>query len=500
MDKASGLKEIDPGCAMIILLHPRSTSPRSRRFPLSVLSLAAMIEGREDYAIVDGNADPHPERTLDRIMSETPADVLAVSVMPGPQMVAATSLCQRFRRKYPAVAIVWGGYFPSLFPDTTLAADYVDFVVRGQGEDTFVDFLAAYRGDQDYRKVLGLSFRSSFGVVHTGERPMRPPGEYPWLPYHRLPDVECYILPTFLGSRTAVHQASVGCPFKCNFCAVVPLTGSRQKQEPPDRTAAVLAHLKERYAINAVQFYDNNFFLGERHTRDLMERLEPLDLRWWCEARIDIVLKYSDETLRAIRRAGCMMIFFGVESGSDATLREMNKQLTSAEILALAARIRKFGIVPEYSFIFGNPRDAERDVTETIAFIRKIKKINPEVEIIVQTFVPTPQRNGTYGDVDIEYPATPDEWATERWFNFAVRVDPELPWLPRKVRRRIRNFETVINARWPTTQDIRLSRWGRLLLKVLGSWRYAAKAYHFPIELKVAQRLVRLRQPRVESL
>jgi len=460
-----------------------------------------MIEGKEDYRIVDGNADPHPERTLEEIARQGAIELLAVSVMPGPQTVGATAVCREFHRLHPEVPVVWGGYFPSLFPETCLRADYVDFVVRGQGEDTFVELLAALRGDRNFRKVPGLSFKGSFGVVTTGERPMRPPGEYPWLPYHRLPDVESYIAPTFLGSRTAVHQASVGCPFRCNFCAVVPLTGSRQKQEPPERTAAVLRHLQERYAINGVQFYDNNFFLREDHTRELMDRLQPLGLRWWCEARIDIVLRYSDETLRAIRRAGCEMIFFGVESGSDATLREMNKQLTAEQILALAARIRPFGIIPEYSFIFGNPKDADRDVTETIAFIRKIKKINPDIEVIVQTYVPTPQRHGAYGEVDgFEYPATPDEWATPRWFNFAVRHDPELPWLPARVRRRIQNFETVMNARWPTTQDIALPRWGRALLKSLGSWRYAAGAYDFPLELKLAQRFLRLRQPRVESL
>src|SRR5437763_10669441 len=118
---------------MIVLLHPRSTSPRSRRFPLSVLSLAAVIEGKEDYRIVDGNADPHPERTLERIARETPVALLAVSVMPGPQMVAAAALCRQFRRRDPQVPIDWGGYFPSLFPDTCLRAEYLDFVVRGQG-------------------------------------------------------------------------------------------------------------------------------------------------------------------------------------------------------------------------------------------------------------------------------------------------------------------------------------------------------------------------------
>ena len=66
--------------------------------------------------------------------------------------------------------------------------------------------------------------------------------------------------------------------------------------------------------------------------------------------------------------------------------------------------------------------------------------------------------------------------------------------------RRIDNFELVINSRWPTVQDIHLPRWSRALLKSLSSWRYAVGAYDFPAELRAAQKLVRLRQPRLESL
>jgi hypothetical protein len=123
---------------MILLLHPRATSPRSRRFPLSILALAAVIEGKEHYEIVDGNVDPRPGETLDRLMKQDRAELLAVSVMPGPQMVAAIPLCRGFREKYPGVPIVWGGYFPSLYPDAALRAEYVDFVARAQGELTFV--------------------------------------------------------------------------------------------------------------------------------------------------------------------------------------------------------------------------------------------------------------------------------------------------------------------------------------------------------------------------
>jgi radical SAM superfamily enzyme YgiQ (UPF0313 family) len=232
----------------------------------------------------------------------------------------------------------------------------------------------------------------------------------------------------------------------------------------------------------------------------LAERIAPLNLHWWCEARVDIVLSYSDDTLRRLRQAGCVMIFFGVESGSDAALREMKKQLTAEQTVELARRIREFGIVPEYSLIFGNPEDAERDVDDNIAFVRRIKRVNPDVEIVVQTYVPTPQKSGAYGGVEIPFPSTPDDWLTGRWYPYLIRTNPELPWLPEQVKRRIRDFETVMNSRWPTTQDVRLPGWGRTLLKSLGSWRYALGAYAHPGELRLAQKFVRLRQPRLESL
>ncbi|HYM10057.1 MAG TPA: radical SAM protein [Bryobacterales bacterium] len=486
---------------MILFLHPRATRSKNRRFPLAILAIAAVLEGKEEWALVDGNVDAHPWESLERTMQEKPAELLAVSVMPGPQMAAAIPLCRAFREKYPRVPVVWGGYFPSLYPDAALNANYVDFVVRGQGEETFVELLAALRGERDFSAIRGLSYKDQFGLhKHNPERALRSPGDFPWYPYHRL-DAEKYILPTFLGSRTAVHQASIGCPFRCNFCGVVPVY-DREKMEPPARTAAILQHLKDRYGVNAMQFYDNNFFLREDHARELAERLEPLGMQWWSEGRIDTVLGYSDDTLRALRRAGSVMIFFGAESGSDEVLRQMNKGLKAEQTLALARRTREFGIVPEFSFILGNPHDPEQDIRDSIDFIRRLKRLNPEAEIIVQHYIPTPQRDGMYGGIDgkIQFPATPEEWATERWYNFTVRTDPRLPWLPEHVKRRIDDFELVVNSRWPTVQDIHLRQWGRTLLQSLSSWRYRLGIYDFPVELAWAQKLVNLRKPRLESL
>lgn len=487
---------------MIVLFHPRSTKPRSRRFPLSILSLAAVLEGQEDFALVDGNVDADPLGTLSDLFQSNPVELLAVSVMPGPQMVAAMHACREIRRRFPSVPIVWGGYFPSLYPDAALNASYVDYAVRGQGEETFLELLQALRSGTGFETIRGLSFKSSdHSHQHNPERLMKGPDDFPWIPYHRV-SAEKYILPTFLGRRTAVHQASIGCPYRCNFCGVISAYGSREKMEGPSRTEAILRHLRQQFHVDAIQFYDNNFFLREDHARELCDRLVSLKINWWCEARIDILLNYSDATWQAIHDSGCKMIFFGAESGSDWVLKEMNKQLTTQETLELAARIRQFGIIPEFSFVVGNPRDPERDTHECLDFIRHIKQVNPAAEIILQHYIPVPQREKMYGDVEqkIEFPKTPEEWATPRWLNFTLRLSPEVAWLPSHVKELIDNFELVVNSRWPTIQDIRLPRWGKTLLQTLSRWRYDLRVYAHPFELTWAQRLIDLRKPKVESL
>jgi radical SAM superfamily enzyme YgiQ (UPF0313 family) len=487
---------------MILFYNPKATRYRNRRLPLSILSIAAMIDGKEKYAIVDGNLDPHPTETLLRLIKQHSVELLAVTVMPGPQTVGAVVSCREIRAQFPSLPIVWGGYFASNYTAAALNANYVDYAVRGQGEQTFLELLEAIRGQRELSTIAGLSYKAPEGRPrHNPERPLRNPDEFPWYPYHSLP-VEKYLLRTFLGRRTAVHQASIGCPYRCNFCGVVTFSGSREKMEAPARTEAMLRHLVETYGVDAVQFYDNNFFLREDHIRDLADRLAPLNLRWWCEGRIDIMMKYSDATFEAIRRAGCAMIFFGAESGSNEVLKEMNKDLRAEDTLALAARIRRFGIIPEFSIIFGNPKDPEGDTQECIKFIRQLKRLNPSSEIVVEHYTPVPQRDKMYGGVEdtFQFPTTPDEWATEHWQRFATQKDPQTPWLRPATKDLIDNFELVVSSRWPTVQDLRLPRWGRLALQALSSWRYKLGVYAMPWELRWTQQFVNLRKPKEESL
>ena len=289
---------------MILFYNPKATRSRNRRLPLSILAIAAVVEGKGDYSVVDGNLDPNPTESLIAIIKERCVEVLAVTVMPGPQTVGAVASCREIRSRFPQLPIVWGGYFASNYTAAALNAGYVDYAVRGQGEQTFLELLEAIRGQRDLKDVPGLSYKNSDGkACHNPERPMRSLDDFPWYPYHRIP-AEKYFLPTFLGRRTAVHQASLGCPYRCNFCGVVTFSGSREKMESAARTAGILRHLSEAYGVDAVQFYDNNFFLNESHAREQAEQLAPLEMRWWAEGRIDTVLRYSDATWRAIRRSG----------------------------------------------------------------------------------------------------------------------------------------------------------------------------------------------------
>jgi radical SAM superfamily enzyme YgiQ (UPF0313 family) len=182
----------------------------------------------------------------------------------------------------------------------------------------------------------------------------------------------------------------------------------------------------------------------------------------------------------------------------------MQKGITTQQTLDITRRTRQFGIIPEFSFVIGNPNDPDRDTRETLRFIRTIKRINPDSEIIIQHYTPTPQTHSAggemYGKVDVRFPDTIGGWATEEWINFTLRIDTHAPWLKRKTKQLIDNFEIVIGSRWPTVQDIRAPRWSRLLLQALSAWRYRLRVYGFPFELQLAHQFIALRKPKRESL
>jgi radical SAM superfamily enzyme YgiQ (UPF0313 family) len=485
---------------MIIFVNPRATRPENRRFPLSIMAVGAALPPGVDWEIVDGNL-PGAEvvATVSALVGEhghsgDPVSIIALTVMPGPQLVSAVPISKALKTRFPEIPIVWGGNFGSLYPEPVLNAPYVDWLVRGQGEDTFRELLEAIEGTRDPMTVAGIAFRLADGSLHMApERAWRGPDELPAPPYHKIPVAE-YLRPTILGRRSGVYQASIGCPFGCNFCGVISVFGRREKVQAPERTAEHLGFLARQYGMDSVHFYDNNFFLNEAHAREIAAAFRLLGLRWWCEARVDTLTRFSDQTWRALKTAGLSMVFCGAESGSNAVLTKMNKGTTTDQIAHTAAKCREHGITPEFSFVFGDPDEPEREIENTLAFIRKLKAINPAMELISYFYTPTPQRKGTYGDVDptATTPQTLDEWIQPEWVEWMTHENPQTPWLEPRLKARVDDFELVLKSRFPSVHDKRTRSWGKALGRLAAHRRWTREEYDDPRLLRAIRQLARI--------
>ncbi|MGC4081378.1 MAG: hypothetical protein QM736_04500 [Vicinamibacterales bacterium] len=199
-------------------------------------------------------------------------------------------------------------------------------------------------------------------------------------------------------------------------------------------------------------------------------------------------------------RSGLRMVFAGAESGSSTTLATMNKGGTASPelTLELAARMKRFGVVPEFSFVLGAPPDPEGDTVRTFEFIRRLKTINPATEVILYTYTPVPGDTGMFAEAatrGFAFPTTLDEWASEEWSRAMLRRGDRMPWMEGGLRTRVRNFERVLNAYYPTVTDRRLTPVWRAVLRGVSAWRYALRVYGAPLELRALQRVLRYQRP-----
>jgi len=210
-----------------------------------------------------------------------------------------------------------------------------------------------------------------------------------------------------------------------------------------------------------------------------------------------------------MREAGCKMIFFGAETGNDEVLKKMDKGGTQsgAQIRAFAARMAKFDIIPEYSFVLGMPADtpekAMEQIDQDIAFIKEIKSINPQTEIIIYIYSPVPTEGSElYAktlSTGFRFPETLEDWISPAWESFDLRKNPLTPWLTPEMVNKIRDFETVLNGYYPTVSDIRLSTVKRKMIRLVSGIRYKTNFYRQPYEIKLLHKIWRYRQPEIQG-
>ena len=366
------------------MFNPRALKYKPR-IPNSVLQVAASIDDKYEYVIVDGNLENDPLEKIKACFEKGSFGFFACTVMPGPQLKQAIPISKKIRELYPNVKIIWGGYFPSNHPNTVLNSGYVDVIVNGMGDKCFPMIIEAFQTKKTFDHIPNIIYKRNNDIIRTTKDAIYDLDVLPSFPYEKLNEfypLKNYLGNTYLGTKTIAYHSSFGCPFTCSFCAVVPIYNARWKGRSADNVFKDIKYLKETFGGNAIEFHDNNFFVSEKRTVEFANLIKKENMIWWGEARIDTMDKYKDESLQLIRDAGCKMIFFGAETGNDAVLKQMDKggTQTGEQILRFAERLKKFDIIPEYSFVLGLPAATEQEVNkqidEDIAFIKKIKEVN----------------------------------------------------------------------------------------------------------------------------
>jgi radical SAM superfamily enzyme YgiQ (UPF0313 family) len=393
-----------------------------------------------------------------------------------------------------------------------LESGLVDFVINGPGDHAFPALIDALENGQPYEEIRSLIFRRGEKIIKTPKEDLVDQVGLPPLPYDRLDEfypMQRYLGKTYLGTRTLAYHSSMGCPFTCSFCAVVPIFEARWKARTALQVYEDVRYVKNKWGANAIEFHDNNFFVSEKRVAEFSKLVMDDNMIWWGEGRIDTINKYKDETLALMRESGCKMIFFGAETGNDEILKKMDKggTQTGAQIRAFAARMAKFDIIPEYSFVLGMPAETPEKVMENIdkdiAFIKEIKAINPRTEIVIYIYSPVPTEGSelykTIQEAGFRFPEKLEDWIGPQWESFDLRKNPLTPWLTVEMVDKIRNFETVLNGYYPTVSDIRLNAVKRKVIRWVSGLRYKLNIYGYPYEIKLLHKIWKYRQPEIQG-
>lgn len=496
----------------VILFNPKSARAK-HRIPNSILQVGAAIHGKFEYVLVDGNLEKDPWQTIKRYLDTGEFRFFGCTVMPGPQLTQAIPYTIKVRKEYPEVINIWGGYFAANQNPSVLNSSCVDFVINGPGDEVFPKLLEALINKTPYEDLDNLIYKKDGKIIKNRQAPLMDQDKLPQLPYEYLNSfypLKRYLGKTFLGKRTATYHSSMGCPFTCSFCAVVPLYNARWKGKSASLIYQDVKYLIDRHGADAIEFHDNNFFVSEKRTVEFAKLVRNENITWWGEGRIDTIDKYSDESLAIMREAGCKMIFFGAETSNDELLKKMDKggTQTTAQMKKFAERMMKFDIIPEYSFVLGFPAETPEKVMEQIdrdiTYIKEIKSINPKTEIIIYVYSPVPVEGSEMYEMvkksGFKFPEKLEDWLSAEWQNFDLRKNPLTPWLTPKMINKILGFETVLNAQYPTVSDFKVTDFQKKVMRNLSSLRYKLNIFSFPYELKVLQKFwLKYRQPEIEG-
>lgn len=310
---------------------------------------------------------------LERVLSGSTAQVIGIKSYSN-EAARVAEMARVVRRTRPDAVIIIGGPHPSMDPEAALKLfDAADYVMAGEGEIGFPDLLEKIETGGDLPAVPGLGWRDG-GAVRVN--PVRlsddldalPPPAWDLMPPNLYPDEAAGIfVPAF---PAAPMLLSRGCPQGCAYCGCRRISGSRIRYRGAASIIEEIDRLERDYGVRTFTFVDDNFTCSRERAMELFTALaarpKKIAFTFPNGVRADSL---DEEMVRAMEAAGCYSLALGVESGSDETLKRMNKRQTVAEVRKQVEMIRRAGGIRVTGFfILGYPGETLADVRNTIAF------------------------------------------------------------------------------------------------------------------------------------
>ena len=478
----------------VVFFFPAFSSTEATA-PLGILAVATpLLRAGYQVCLIDSTITPNFRKRVIEELAD--ALCLAVSLVTGPMIKELVEIARETKRLYPEMPVVIGGWHPSLLPDQTLAAPYVDAVVIGQGEDAFLEIVQRFEAGETLEGIDGVGYKVDGRLMFNPRRAMKPLTEMPPKAYH-LADFDAYA--KLCGRRWANYTSSLACPYNCSYCTNAGVYGRKWNALSAEQASAEMYDLATRYGLSLVWVVDDNFMVDTGRALAICEGLIRREAKFeWCvQASTNLVSRLSVDELKTMRRGGLRQMQMGADSGSPRVMHLMNKDFQKLEnIYTAAEKLTAAGIRPSFNMIFGYPGETEADLRQSVALVMDICRKYPGAEIWTNIFTPYPgapimERAFELG---IDVPKSLEGW-TEFFPRYTV-----LPWLKGERHHRVqtmREYLRVAFNRTPVSRIQRnwLNRTVHELISVPARWRLDHHYYKFPLELQLKNLVNRVISP-----
>jgi len=292
------------------------------------------------------------------------------------------------------------GQHGTVQPEQLLAFTGARAVIRGEPEQTVLDLCRADQLDQ----VSGITFQTERGICSTPGRPLASLETLPIPAFHQLPLAKYHY--ELLGQHFMLLETSRGCPFHCTFCAKDVMYGHGFRRKSLGRVLEEVDLAVKRHGVRTIYFYDLEFLIHRPFIYQLCEALRQrhYPLRWCCQSRVTDV---DEPLLSRLRQAGCTLIHYGVESGSQRLLDASRKEITLDEAQRAVRLTRQHGIQSLCFFMVGLPNETPEETTATLEFAQKLKPTYVSFHLAAphEELRPVPDGNGHLLAFPIQHPS-----------------------------------------------------------------------------------------------